>query len=201
MNKLSKTAKALSLCLAIVFWVLLLRSLVYGFFSLRSCIAMLGKPDLNSTITIHGITQNFLSISSETGIEITHQSLWYENLLSLLASFVQTPVFCYGIYLLRKILAPIAQHRPFSGTSSLMRQLGWTSIAMAAIRNLFDYGLVCLYETGMSVSRLFEGSAITEVHFCYEPDLTYILLAVVVFILSAVFRHGEELQQLSDETL
>lgn len=201
MNKLSKTAKLLSFCLAVLFWVLLLRGLVYGTFSLRSCIALLSEPSPNSTITVNGITQNFLSIYSETGIEITHKSLLSENLLSLLVSFIQTPVFCYGIHLLRKILSPMIQHRPFSGTSSLLKKLGWVSIAMAAIRNLFDYGLVYQYETGMSVSRLFEGSAITEVHFHYEPDMAYVLLALVIFILSAVFRYGEELQQLSDETL
>lgn len=201
MNKLSKVAKFLSVCLAVLFCFLLLRGLLYGIFSLRSCASLLGKPDLNSTITINGITQNFLSIYSDTGIEITHRDLVYENLLSLWVSFVQIPVFCYGIHLLRKILAPIIQHRPFSGTSSLLKKLGWVSVVMAAVRNLFDYGLVYLYETGMSVSRLFAGSLVTEVHFHYEPDMTYVLLAVVVFILSAVFQYGEELQQLSDETL
>lgn len=201
MNKLSKTAKLLSLCLAIVFWFLLLRGLVYGIFSVRSCIALLGEPSPNSTITINGITQNFLSIYSETGVEISHETLLMENLLSLLVSFVQTPVFCYGLHLLRKIIVPISEQRPFSGTSALLAKLGWVSTALAVIRNLFDYGLVYQYENVMQVSRLFEGSTITEVHFRYAPDWTYVLLAVVIFILSAVFRYGEELQQLSDETL
>ena len=201
MSNLSKITKVLSFALAILFWVLLIRGLVYGFFSARSCISLLGDSTLNSTVTVNGITQNALSIYSDTGIEITRETLLFENLLSLLVSFVQTPVLCWGVHLLRKILAPIRQQRPFSGTSALLVKLGWASILMAIIRNLFDCGLVYQYEHGMDISRLFTGSLITEVHFRYEPDFTFVLLAVVVFILAAVFRHGESLQQLSDETL
>lgn len=201
MNKLSKGTKLLSLGLAVLFWFLLVRGLLDGFFSVRSCISLMKEPALDATISVNGITQNALSIYSETGIEITRQGLLFENLLSLIVSFVQTPVLCYGIHLLRKILAPIAQQRPFSGTASLLGKLGWASILMAVIRNVFEYGLVYQYEHGLNISRLFEGSLITEVHFRYEPDFTFVLLAVVVFILAAVFRHGEQLQQLSDETL
>ena len=201
MNKLDKISKILSLVLAVLFWALLIRGLLYGFFSARSCIALLMDPAKDTTVTVNGITQNFLSIYSETGITITNRTLLIENLLSLIVSFLQTPVLCYAIHLLRKILAPIAQQRPFSGTASLLIKLGWTSIAIAVIRNVFDYGLVYQYEHGMNISRMFEGSLITEVHFHYEPDYTFVLLAVVVFILAAVFRHGEQLQQLSDETL
>lgn len=201
MNKLSKTAKLLSLALAILFWFLLLRGLMYGAFSLRSCIALLGEPDQYSTTTINGITQGFLSIYSDNGIEVTRQSLLYENLLSLLVTLVQTPVFCYGLHLLRKLLTPIACQRPFSGTSKILKRMGWVSVTMAVIQNLSDFGLVWLCEYILPVSRMFEGSSITEIHFHYEPDGTYLILAVVLFILSAVFRYGEELQQLSDETL
>jgi len=201
MRKLSTYTKFLSLCLAILFWGFLLRGLVYGFFSIRSCIALLGESSENIALTVNGITQNTLSIYSETGIGITSQNLLFENVLSLLVSFVQTPVLCYGIHLLRKILSPIIQQRPFSNTSSLLIKLGWVSIALAVIRNIIDFGIVYQHEHIMNISRLFDGGLITEVHFRYQPDLTFVIVAVVVFILSAVFRHGEELQQLSDETL
>ena len=200
MTKTSKTVKLISIGLAVLFWLLLIQGLPLGLHHLRSCISLLQEPSQEISITVNGITQNFLSIYSKEGIAISRQQLFLQNLLALLVCFVRTPLFCYGIHLLRKLLASISQQRPFSGTTSLLKKLGWASVALAAVQNLFDYVLIYQYES-VDISRLFVGSPITEVHFRYEPDFTYLILAAVLFILCAVFRYGEELQQLSDETL
>ena len=200
MTKTSKTVKLISIALAVLFWVLLLQGIPSMLIHLRSCISLLQEPSQLTATTINGFTQNFLSVYSKEGIAVSRQQLLLENLLSLLICLVRTPVFCYGIHLLRKILSSISQQRPFSGTASLLKKLGWASVALAAVQNLFDYALIYLYES-VDISRLFAGSSITEVHFRFQPDFTYLILAAVLFILSAVFRHGEELQQFSDETL
>lgn len=200
MTKTNQTIKFISIALAVLFWILLLQGLPLGLFHLRTCISLLQEPSQEVAITVNGITQNFLSIYSKEGIAISRQQLLLEHLLSLLVCFGRTPIFCYGIYLLRKILASISQQRPFSGTASLLKKLGLVSVALAAVQNLFDYTLIYQYES-VDISRLFVGSPITEIHFRYVPDFTYLVLAAVLFILSAVFRYGEELQQLSDETL
>jgi len=200
MTKTSKTVNLISIALAVLFWLLLLQGLPSGLFHLRTCISLLQEPSQEVAITVNGITQNFLSVYSKEGIAISRQQLLLENLLSVLVCFGRTPIFCYGIYLLRKILASISQQRPFSGTASLLKKLGWASVALAAVQNLFDYVLVYQYESA-EISRLFVGSPITEVHFRYVPDFTYLVLAAVLFILCTVFHHGEQLQQLSDETL
>lgn len=200
MDKTSKTVKFISIALAVLFWILLLQGLPLGLYHLRSCISLLREPAQEIAVTVNGITQNSLSIYSKEGIVITHQQLLLENLLSVLVCFGRTPIFCYGIYLLRKILSSISQQRPFSGTASLLKKLGWASVALATVQNLFDYVLVYQYES-VDIARLLAGSPITEVHFRYVPDFTYLVLAAVLFILCTVFRYGEELQQLSDETI
>ena len=200
MTKTNKTVKLISIALAVLFCILLLQGLPSGLFHLRTCISLLQEPSQEVAITVNGITQNFLSVYSKEGIAISRQRLLLENLLSVLVCFGRTPIFCYGIYLLRKILASISQQRPFSGTASLLKKLGWASVALAAVQNLFDYALIYMYES-VDISQLFVGSPITEVHFRYVPDFTYLVLAAVLFILCTVFRYGEELQQLSDETL
>ncbi|MBQ3194075.1 MAG: hypothetical protein IJB59_10985 [Oscillospiraceae bacterium] len=200
MTKTNKTVKLISIALAVLFCILLLQGLLLGLYHLRSCILLLQEPSQETTITVNGITQNSLSIYSKEGIAISRQQLLLENLLALLVCFGRTPIFCYGIHLLRKILASISQQRPFSGTASLLKKLGWASVALTAVQNLFEYALIYHYES-IDISRLFVGSPITEVHFRYVPDFTYLVLAAVLFILCAIFRYGEELQQLSDETL
>ena len=200
MSKTSKTVKLISIALAFLFWVLLLQGIPYALIHLRSCISLLQESSQEIAVTVNGITQNFLSIYSKEGIAISRQQLLLEHMLALLVCFGRTPIFCYGIYLLRKILASISQQRPFTGTASLLKKLGWASVALAAVQNLFEYALIYMYES-VDISQLFVGSPITEVHFRYVPDFTYLILAAVLFILCTVFRYGEELQQLSDETL
>lgn len=201
MNKLSKTAKIISLLLGIAFWIILVYNLVYGCFIARSCFATFKAPEFQTVLSVNGITQGSLSLYSETGIAISRETLLWEYALSLMVSFIQMPILCYGIQLLRKILSPIAQQRPFSGTSGILKKLGWVSVILALFRNGFEWGLVYMNEHIMPVSELFHGSSITRVSFRFEPDMTFIMVAVVIFILAAVFRYGEELQQLSDETL
>ena len=101
MTKTSKTVKFIPIVLAVLFWVLLLQAIPYALIHLRSCISLLQEPSQETSITINGFTQNFLSVYSKEGIAVSRQQLLLENLLSLLICLVRTPIFCYGIHLLR----------------------------------------------------------------------------------------------------
>lgn len=202
MNKLSKSAKFISLLLNLLCWTTLLGSLLYGFASAVSTYQLWQNPAAADGITsVHGITLDYINFYSEEGIVIERSQLLKMNLLSLPVYFVQVPLTCYGIQLLRKLLALVSQQRPFSGASHILKRLGWVSLSVALIQNVTDWFLQRQTNIGYQLSKLFLGSSITEVTFLYEPDSTFLIVSVVVFILSGVFHYGEELQQLSDETL
>ena len=202
MNKLTRSAKVISLILNLNFWFILLGSLLYGLGSAWSTFQMWQNPDAGpDIIRIHGITLDYIEFYSEAGLVIERTQLMKMNLWSLPVYFVQIPLFCYGIQLLRKILKLVIQQRPFSGTSRILKRMGWVSLAICFIQNLTDWGLQQHMEYGYRLSELFLDSTITKVTFHHQWDNTYLIVAVVVFVLSAVFRYGEELQQLSDETL
>lgn len=201
MNKWHNFPRILSLLLQILCWVLLLGSLFYGIMTARQCIFLLSGQNTGE-IFVSGITLDYMRFYSETGgISIAPEAMLKMNCISLAVYFIQIPLICWGIHLLRKILDPIVQNRPFTGTARILTKLGWLSLVAAAVQNLTHWGMLQVSEYHFMLSKLFLGSVITKVSFQFKPELTFFITAIVFFLLSFVFRHGEALQQLSDETL
>ena len=197
MNKLSKTAKVLSILLNILCWTVLLGSLLYGLNAVRT----LSVADRSVDTTINGVTLDYLKLYARNGIPVNTAALKKTAAVTLFVYFLEVPLMCWGLQLLRKVLKPMAEHRPFSGTSKILQQLGWVSLGITFLANVTDYWLHSIIEHSYHLAELFNGSPITEVDFLFQPDYTFLLAAAVFFLLSWVFRYGEELQQLSDETV
>ena len=197
MNKLSKSAKVLSILLNILCWTVLLGSLLYGLNAVRT----LSVADRSVDTTINGVTLDYLKLYARNGIPVNTAALKKTAAVTLFVYFLEVPLMCWGLQLLRKVLKPMAEHRPFSGTSKILQQLGWISLGITFLANVTDYWLHSIIEHGYHLAELFNGSPITEVDFLFQPDYTFLLAAAVFFLLSWVFRYGEELQQLSDETV
>ena len=198
MNKLSKTAKILSIALNILCWTVLLGTLLYGFGATRTLLV----ADRSIETTINGITLDYLQLfAGNGGISIEIAALKKMAAVTLLVYFLEVPLICYGLQLLRKVLRPMAEQRPFSGTGKLLRKLGWLSLVIAFVANGTDYWLHSLIQHSYNLEKLFQGSVITDVDFLFQLDYTFLLIAAVFFLLSWVFQYGEELQQLSDETV
>ena len=202
MNKLTRSAKIVSAILSVSFWFILMGGLFYGLGTAWSSFNMWRNPNAGADIIrINGITLDYIHFYSDVGLVIEKAQLLKMNLLSLPVYFLEVPLFCYGIQLLRKILKRMIQQRPFSGTSQILNRMGCVSLIVCVIENLTDWALHRHMELSYQLSELFLGSSITKVTFQHQWNTTFLIVAVVVFILSAVFRYGEELQQLSDETL
>ena len=55
--------------------------------------------------------------------------------------------------------------------------------------------------TGYNLIELFLSDKITGVSVTYSCDLSFLIYALVLFLMSFIFQYGSELQKLSDETL
>lgn len=101
-------------------------------------------------------------------------------------------VALYGLHIFRRILRPMKEGQPFAESISAdMRRLGW---------------LVLIAGGALSVIGLFFRSTIvtpsdTLVMETHQIDLTFLVVSAILFLFSYIFRYGEELQRLSDETL
>lgn len=107
-----------------------------------------------------------------------------------------------GIRCIRGILRPMTEGAPFhSGISAGLKKLALYSLILGIAVNALQVISTMLWISHYDLEALLTGDKITHVTFNLSFDLTFLVVAAVLFLLSHVFRYGEELQQLEDETL
>ena len=129
----------------------------------------------------------------------TPQQIGSFILMLSLSAAVSLAAAWYGIRIIRHILAPMKEGQPFSkGISGDFKKLGWFLIGWGAVYNVFD-----LFLKNQLALRLLPvmGDGPVEVGIEHHIDLTFLIIAFVLVLGSYIFRYGEELQQLSDETV
>lgn len=103
---------------------------------------------------------------------------------------------------LREILAPMKEGMPFhSIVSTNFKKLARYACVLGIGLNLLDIINKILVTKAYDLHLLLLSEKIPHLDFHFTFDLTFLLIAAVLLLLSYIFRYGEELQQLSDETL
>ena len=82
-----------------------------------------------------------------------------------------------------------------------MKQLCWLTIGGGVCSQLASFAAGILMYKAFDFSTLFLNERITHVSMNMEMDLGFVVLALIWYMLSCIFRYGEELQKQSDETL
>lgn len=109
-----------------------------------------------------------------------------------------------GLYFksIRRILTPMKEGRPFHGTAAAeLKRLAILTLIMGAVMNCTELVSQVLLVNCYDLKHLFLSDAIASVTVNYTFDLSFVLEAAILLLLSYIFHCGEELQQLSDETL
>ena len=107
-----------------------------------------------------------------------------------------------GVGFIREILLPMKEEKPFDSiVSTNLKKLAKLSIVLGIL-----YNIIILSEQIMTVfvydlPGLLISEKIAHVGGMFQVDLTFVVCWAALLLLSYVFRYGEELQQLSDETL
>jgi len=108
----------------------------------------------------------------------------------------------YGLGVLRSVLAPAKEGRPFDGEAiSGLRKLAWVILAGGGLIQLLGIlGRVWLVKS-LPMDVIFSSPAIASVEYVFTFDFGFVWMFVVVLLLSRIFEYGQVLQQESDETL
>lgn len=107
-----------------------------------------------------------------------------------------------GVGYIREILHPMTEGKPFDTiVSTNLKKLAKLSINLGIL-----YNIILLSEQIMTVfvfdlPTLLISEKIVHIGSMFSVDLTFLIYWAILLLLSYVFRYGEELQQLSDETL
>lgn len=107
-----------------------------------------------------------------------------------------------GIGYIREILKPMIEEKPFDSiVSTNLQKLAKLSIVIGILWNIITLAeqIMCVFV--YDLPGLLISEKITHVGGMFKIDLAFIVYWAILMLLSYVFRYGESLQQLSDETL
>lgn len=210
MDRLSKTAKTLDKIVGFLYWVTVF-GIVFGILAA----VVLGFMVHMDTEFLRSNQSNLLSFGQlelllAPGVlkEITVGNYGSYLLWTAVLSLVSAPVYCIGLLTVRDILKPFIHCQPFHET--VAKDLKTLSILVAVdtaltavttvildhmTRNLYDLHKLFVGEAALGERIITAGLSNATV------DVTPLLFAAVLYLLSKVFLYGQELQKLSDETL
>ena len=122
--------------------------------------------------------------------------------ISLVTIIVIVSVGWYLLRLIRQILKPMKDGRPFeNGASSKIKKLAWTTLIGGVIIELCQTLGTIVELKAYDLSLLLNPETILKYSFNYSFDMSFVIIAGILFFLSLVFKYGESLQQEADETL
>ncbi len=100
------------------------------------------------------------------------------------------------------ILSPMKEGTPFEkGVSNNIRKIGVLSLVLGFMVQVLEMAITGVSFVAFDVESLINSSNVSTVNYDYQFNFSFILVAFLVFLLSYVFKYGEELQRESDETL
>ena len=197
MKKITETAKLINRLLNVFFWI----AAAAGIAAFIIMIAMLfvdprSLVDNGFLSVTLGMVEVHLRAGLDTG-EARSLLGWLLVALMLCAAFA-----CYVIRQLGHLFRPMENGTPFDqSVSKLLRKFAWLvltcGIALTVLQTILQMQIYHVFD----VPGLFDAAKVSSCVLSIKSDGSFIIGFVVLYLLSHIFRYGEELQQLSDETL
>lgn len=107
-----------------------------------------------------------------------------------------------GLGYVREILKPMIDEKPFDSiVSTNLKKLAKLAIVIGILVNIIILSEQIMTVFVYDLPGLLISEKITHVTGMFKIDLTFLIYWAILMLLSYVFRYGESLQQLSDETL
>ena len=93
-------------------------------------------------------------------------------------------------------------HSPFDKRiSNYITRLAQYIVAGGIVFNILDVCRIIYFKQIINFDVLLNTDYVTQIDFAFHPKISFLIVAALIYLLSFIFRYGQELQQLSDETL
>ena len=104
--------------------------------------------------------------------------------------------------IIQDILTPMTQGKPFdTKVADSLKKLSFIVLAAGAVMEVGKVALSALLLNSIRLDALFNPELVAGYTVKHVLSMNFIFLFAVLYLMSHVFRYGEALQQLSDETL
>ena len=188
LDTLAKVGAALTKAAAIVF--LIFAALVF----------LLGENIL-SDISLN-LNLGFLKIHLSDAYDVFTPMVQLHMLTMMVSGTVVPWFFGWGLSLVRKVLAPMKQGRPFEEQiPGVLRKIAWLVIIGGTVTEVLGIINKALTMKAFPMEEIFSSPAVDYIETVLDFDLNYVILGCVILFLSYVFQYGRTLQVEADETL
>ena len=163
-------------------------------------VGIFGEKMLTSTAM--SLDLNFLKIHLSDAYDVFTPMVQLHMLTMMVSATVVLWLFGYGLSLVRKVLAPMKQGRPFEAhIPGVLRRIAWLVIIGGTVTQVLGIINKALIMKAFPIEEIFSSPAVDHIETMLNFDLNYVILGCVILFLSYVFQYGQTLQQESDETL
>lgn len=200
MKDLKRSARTLNWILNAAFWFLVLRGLFAAGFHVSVLYKLFTDPTALSGKM--GLTIDWLTLEAANGFGIDLDAAVKMKLVQLASAVIITVISCLCVRDLKHILLPIELGQPFrQGIAGHIQKLARHCFYLGWMENIAMLFSVILIENHYGLHELLTTAPITKVLIHPEFRPAWFFVTAVLVILSMVFRQGEQLQTLADETL
>lgn len=203
MNHLSNTAKKLDTLFRIlhIFLSILIVASVVGIAIIGAAFLFKLDPEMVGT-GYTSLDVGFLELEIAPAFAPDPKLTLLQTAIRLALGFVCALFGRMCIRLLREILQPMSEGSPFTSiVTTNLKKLGKLTVILGIVLNVLNIADQAMAVFLLDLPGLLVGEAVTHVTGVFVFDFTFLVISAVFFLLSYVFQYGEELQQLSDETL
>ena len=203
MKKLTKTASILDRILHIVSIVIKIVAvaLVVGLGILAAAFLFDLAPNMVGTGYNHA-DLGFVTFTVAENYLPDHRIIWCEVAMEMILSLICMVPAHFSVKAIRSILAPMKNGEPFHNTVSInLKKLANYTCSLGIGLNLQKIISNIFLVKAYDLQLLLLSEKIRHVEFMFVFDFSFLIIYGVLLLLSYIFRYGEQLQQLSDETL
>lgn len=133
--------------------------------------------------------------------EVTPMMRWY-TVIGLVSVCVLLFCIQYGLRIVRRILEPMKDGRPFAEETHInIGKLAWLVFIGGTVMQVLGVLEQVLLVVALPMDQILLSYAITEVDMRFRIDFGFVFAFLILRLMAYVFAYGQKLQTQSDETL
>ena len=141
-----------------------------------------------------------LIFNDDLALNKDKMSMWLPLILLITAIFVF--IIYKAVQTIESICTIAMDHTPFDlSVSNHIKNLAKYILAGGIVFNILEVCRVMYFKQIINFDLLFNPKYVTQIKFDIRIEFSFLIFAALIYLLSYIFRYGQELQQLSDETL
>lgn len=141
-----------------------------------------------------------LIFNDDAALHKDKMSMWLPLILLITAIFIF--IIYKSIQTIESICTITIDHTPFDvRVSNHIKNLAKYILVGGIVFNILEVCRIMQFNQTINFNLLFNTKYVTQINFDIRLHLSFLIFAALIYLLSYIFRYGQELQQLSDETL